>query len=309
MSLHQPSSDHARRTVAVAAALGLATALSSCALAAGNPTTVEQHAVAVRPEPGPAPARSTVPRPKHVVIVVFENERAGDIIGNPQAPYINRLANTGASFTKSFALTHPSQPNYLALFSGSTQGVRNDDCQRAPFKSDNQANQLLSAGYTFVSYAEGLPGPGSKVCSAGRYARKHAPWTNFSNVPAKTQQPYTSFPGDYAKLGDVSWVIPDMCHDMHDCSVATGDRWLKDQLGGYAAWAQAHHSLLVVTFDEDDYSGHNQIATVFYGADVAPGSYNERITHYSVLATVEEMYDLPRLGGARSADPITDVWR
>ncbi len=242
-----------------------------------------------------------------MVLVVFENKQANQVIGSPDAPFINSLASGGADFTRSYAITHPSQPNYLALFSGSTQGVTNDDCG-ASFDNDNVAHELLAAGFTFTSYAEALPAAGSAVCTSGNYVRKHAPWTDFPNVPASAQQPLTSFPRRYGDLPDVSWVIPDLCSDMHDCSVATGDSWLRQHLGGYAAWAEMHHSLLVVTFDEDDETGGNRIATIFSGQDVRPGRYSERITHYSVLRTLEDMYGVPRLGNAADAAPITDVW-
>jgi phosphatidylinositol-3-phosphatase len=248
-----------------------------------------------------------VPRPDHVVVVVLENEEAGSIIGSPDAPYINTLVAGGASMTRSFAVGHPSQPNYIALFSGSTHRVEDDACTHT-FGADNQASEMLAAGFTFMSYAEDLPAAGSTVCTSGEYARKHAPWTDFTNVPARVQQPYTSFPSDYSTLPDVSWVVPNLCHDMHSCSVATGDAWVRAHLGSYARWALRHDSLLVLTFDEDDKAGDNRIATVFYGGPVAPGSYDEHITHYNVLRTMEDMYGVPRLGKARKAKPITDIW-
>jgi hypothetical protein len=248
-----------------------------------------------------------VPRPDHVVVVVFENKRERSILGNPDAPYFTTLADGGALMTQSYAVTHPSQPNYIALFSGSTHRVIDDDCGYT-FKADNQAHEMLHAGFTFMSYAEDLPRVGSRICSSGRYARKHAPWTDFRNVPADVQQPFSAFPSDYSQLPDVSWVIPNLCHDMHDCSIATGDAWLQQNLGGYASWALDNNSLLIVTFDEDDRTGGNQIATIFYGGVVTPGSYDEHITHYSVLRTMEDMYGVPRLLKAKKAETITDIW-
>lgn len=69
-----------------------------------------------------------LPRPDHIVIVVEENKSFAQIIGNPDAPYINALAMRGALFTQSYGITHPSQPNYLALFSGSTHGISSNTC-------------------------------------------------------------------------------------------------------------------------------------------------------------------------------------
>lgn len=95
---------------------------------------------------------------------------------------------------------------------------------------------------------------------------------------------------------------------MHDCSVTTGDTWLKNNLGAYATWAKAHNSLLVVTFDEDDRSANNRIATVFYGAHVATGSYAEHITHYTVLRTLESLNGLGCVANSCSVSAISDIW-
>jgi acid phosphatase len=248
-----------------------------------------------------------VPAPAHTVVVVMENHSYAGIIGNPAAPFINALARRGALFTRSYAVTHPSQPNYLALFSGSTQGVTGDGCPQE-FTAPNLAADLIKAGRSFAGYAEDLPGTGSPVCVAGDYARKHVPWTDFANVPASVSLPFTSFPADFARLPAVSFVIPGLCHDMHDCSVAAGDAWLRDRIGGYADWAMTHHSLLVLTWDEDDDSTGNHIVTIFAGQPVRPGRYAEPVTHYAVLATIEAAYSLPRDGQAAAARPVTGIW-
>jgi phosphatidylinositol-3-phosphatase len=260
----------------------------------------------------PAPtgtAVAAVPQPAHTVVVVFENHAYGQVIGSPDAPYLNELARHGAVFTHSYAITHPSEPNYLALFSGSTHGVTSDSCPYT-FNSPNLASDLLRAGKTFTGYAEDLPAAGSQLCLDGEYARKHVPWTDFSDLPASVSQPFSSFPvSSFASLPTVSFVIPDLCNDMHDCSVRTGDSWLRANLSGYANWAMTHDSLLIVTFDEDDGTQVNQIPTIFVGQQVRPGSYSERITHYSVLATIEAAYGLPRDGSAAAASPIADIWQ
>jgi len=255
-----------------------------------------------------AGAADGVPRPDHVVIVMFENHQQPQVIGSPDAPYINTLAQNGANFTASFAITHPSQPNYIAQFSGDTQGVTDDSCPNT-FTADNLGNQLRTAGLSFTGYSEGLPEAGSTECDSGDYARKHAPWVNFSNLDASTNQPFTAFPTDFTQLPTVSYVIPDLCNDMHDCSVNTGDTWLQNNLGAYADWATSHNSVLVVDFDEDDFTADNRIPTVFYGQPVKAGSYAENIDHYSVLRTIEDMYDLAHLGSANDAVTITDCWQ
>jgi acid phosphatase len=249
-----------------------------------------------------------VPSPTHTVVVVLENHAYSEVIGNPAAPFLNQLARQGALFTHSYAITHPSEPNYMALFSGSTHGVFADFCP-VSLRAPNLATDLIAASKTIAGYSEDLPAIGSQVCSAGEYARKHAPWTNFRNVEGSVNLPFSKFPaGDFGHLPTVSFVVPNLCNDMHDCSVATGDSWLRTHIGGYARWAMTHDSLLVITWDEDDGSQSNQIPTIFAGQSVRPGAYAEVITHYSVLATLEAAYGLPRDGHAATATPITNIW-
>ena len=249
-----------------------------------------------------------LPVPDHVMVVVFENEDAKNIIGGADAPYLTSLAASGATFSNAHGETHPSQPNYLALFSGSTQGVVDDSCPLT-FTGPNLAAQLQSAGRSFVGYSEDLPTAGYSGCHTARYARKHNPWVDFTDLPASMNQPYSALPADFADLPTVSFVVPNLCNDMHDCGVAAGDRWARDHLAAYATWAQQHDSLLVVTFDEDNGSSANHIATVLVGSMVKPGTSGQRIDHYSVLRTLEDMYGLPPLGSAAGAAPLTGIWR
>jgi phosphatidylinositol-3-phosphatase len=292
-----------------AALAGLLT-LAACGSAA--PATPAAPAAPASASPrgtSVAPAAGLPAPPAHTVIVVLENHGYGEVIGSSQAPYLNRLARQGALFTDSRAITHPSEPNYLALFSGSTQGVSDDSCPHQ-FPGPNLGSELIAAGRSFAGYSEGLPAAGSNACVSGEYARKHVPWTNFRSVPAADNQPWTSFPaGYYQRLPTVSFVIPDLCHDMHDCPVGTGDTWLRAHLSGYAAWAMTHHSLLIVTWDENDGSAGNQIPTIVAGQPVRPGRYGQPITHYSVLRTLEALYRLPLLGHAATASLIRGIWK
>jgi arylsulfatase A-like enzyme len=258
---------------------------------------------------GPAAAKKTkLPKPDHIIIVMEENHSYSDIIGSPNAPYINALAQSGASFTDSHAIEHPSEPNYLDLFSGANQGVHDDSCPHS-FTVANEGSELIATHLSFAGYSEGLPAKGSEVCTSGKYARKHSPWTNFSNLPAKTNLPYTKFPKNFDKLPAVSWVIPNLDDDMHDGTIQEGDTWLQNNLSAYLAWAQTHNSLLIVTWDEDDGSQDNQIPTIFAGPMVKPGQYGETIDHYTVLRTIEAMYGLTPLGNSASVKPIRDVWQ
>ncbi len=258
----------------------------------------------------PANAGPRLPSYDHVVVVVLENHSRNQVLGSPDAPFLTGLAAAGVNLTRSYAVTHPSQPNYIALFSGSTQGVTDDTCPHS-FRTASLASQLLDSGRTFVGWSEGLPVAGSALCGSKLYARRHAPWTNFTNLPqAQVGRPLTQFPTDYTRLPTVSWVIPDVCHDMHNCPVATGDAWARTQLGGYARWALTHNSLLVVTFDEDDASGGtNHISTVLSGAHLVPGKSGQGLDHYGLLRTIEAFYGLKPLGDAAKSRPLTGIFR
>jgi acid phosphatase len=129
-------------------------------------------------------------------------------------------------------------------------------------------------------------------------------------LPAAASLPFTRFPQSadgYATLPTVSIVVPNQQHDMHSGSIADADQWLKDNLGGYANWAQSHNSLLIVTWDEG--SGDNHIATIFSGQPVKPGNYPEPVDHYRMLRTLQDMYSLTPTAHAAQRQPITDVWR
>ncbi|UFR04861.1 alkaline phosphatase family protein [Streptomyces sp. Go40/10] len=260
---------------------------------------------------GSAHAAGAVPSPDHVVVVVFENHAYSQVIGSSSAPYINSLKTGGANLTQSYAETHPSQPNYFAMFSGSTQGITDDSCYTPGFSSaPNLASELIAAGRSWASYNESLPSQGSTTCSSGDYARKHNPWFGFGNVPTSTAKTFAQFPTDYTTLPQLSFVVPNLCSDMHDCSVSTGDTWLKNNLGAYATWAKTHNSLLVVTFDEDNRLSGNRIPTVFYGQPVTAGSSSSTTyNHYDLLRTLEDTQGLgTHAGNAASAQDITGIW-
>jgi hypothetical protein len=259
---------------------------------------------------GTANAAGAVPTPDHTVVVMMENHAYSQIIGSSSAPYINSLKTGGAVLTSSYAITHPSQPNYFAIFSGSTQGITDDSCYTPGFSSaPNLASELTAAGKSWGSYNETLPSQGSTTCSSGQYARKHNPWFGFSNVATSTAKTFAQFPTDYTTLPTVSFVTPNLCSDMHDCSVSTGDTWLKNNLGAYATWAKTHNSVLIVTFDEDNSLSGNKIATVLYGQPVTAGSSSAtKYTHYNVLRTIEDMYGTSHAGNAASSADITGIW-
>jgi phosphatidylinositol-3-phosphatase len=267
-----------------------------------------------------------VPRPDHVLIVMEENHSYSEVVGVAAAPFINNtLIAGGALMTSSFAITHPSQPNYVALFSGSTQGVTSDSVYpHSQFTAPDLGAKLLYAGFTFGGFSETMPSVGFDGASAGTapatYQRKHNPWVNWQDptvplpankLPASVNMPYAGyFPSsaNYASLPALCFVIPNQLDDMHDGTVAQGDAWLQANLSAYAAWCTSNNSLLIITWDEDDSGGNNQIPTIFYGQMVVPGQYGETIDHYSVLRTLEDMFALPHDANSATATSITDIW-
>jgi len=259
---------------------------------------------------GCAGAQSIVPPRNiaHIVVVIEENHSFDDIIGSPDAPYINEIANRGALFANAYGVEHPSQPNYLDIFSGGNQGITNDSCPHT-LSGANLASALLQAGKSFIGYSEDLPYAGYTGCSSGTYRRKHNPWVNFSNLPDSVNLPMSAFPSSYADLPAVSFVIPGLETDMHDGTISAADAWLKTHLSGYLDWAGANSSLLVVTWDESEGSAGNHIPLIIAGAQVKPGVYDQRVDHFSVLRTIEEIYGLPLIGGSSKADPIGYVWK
>ena len=283
--------------------------------------------VLASPEPTPPVAwAANLPVYDHIVIVVEENKDYKQIINDPAAPYINStLKAQGASLTRMYAEEHHSEGNYLWLFSGSNQNVGYTD--RLPtkcFPTSSLGEQLIRAGLSFKGYSEGLPAIGFDQGTKGNYARKHVPWISFCKVPnGKTVADSSNlrfpehFPADYNSLPTVSFVIPNLIHDMHNGSppfnIAAGDLWLKEHLDGYYNWAKDHNSLLIVTFDESgdapllggltdpanaNQDKRNQIATIFAGAHIKHGEYAERkgMTHVSILRTLEAMYKLNKSG-------------
>ena len=254
------------------------------------------------------PTAAAVPRPSHTILVILENHSYSDIIGNPAAPYLNSLAAHGASFTRSFATTHPSEPNYLALFSGSTHGVTSDSCPHT-FTGRNLGSELRAAHDSFGGFSESLPRTGYSGCSYGPYARKHNPWVNFADLPRSANRPFSSFPARFSSLPTLSVIVPNLNHDMHNGTVAQGDRWLRHHLAAYVRAARRHDGLLIVTWDEDDGSVPNRIPTIVVGAGVKPGRYAERINDYRLLCTLETAYGLPLLGHSAQQRPITNIWK
>lgn len=256
----------------------------------------------------PAAHAEKLPRPDHVVVVIEENRSYSQIMDKRNSDsYIHALAQRGMLLTQSYGVTHPSQPNYLALFSGSTQGVTSNSCPH-DFGSDNLATALNDKGLSFSSYSESLPAAGDTSCMSGSYQRKHNPTANWPHLPASTNLRFIDFPQDFSKLPDVSFVIPNQQNDMHDGSFGDADEWLKTHIKPYVEWAFKHNSLLILTWDEDNGTEGNRVVTILTGPMVKTGSSDQHVDHYNVLRTLLDFYDLPAIGASRDATPLNNIW-
>jgi hypothetical protein len=258
-----------------------------------------------------------VPRFRHVLLVVFENKERDEIVGNPQAPTFAALSKRYATLSAYAAVAHPSLPNYLALVSGSTQGIRSD-CTSCTVDGPSLADTLERAALTWKTYAEGLPGPGFRGASAGLYAKKHDPFLYFRNVaddPARRARvvPLGQLRRDLGagRLPSFALVVPNLCNDMHDCPIATGDRWLRREIVPLLRSPELAGSVVFVVFDEgtSDARGGGRVAALALGPAVRPGSrFDLPTSHYGLLRTVEDAWGLPRLGLSGQARPITGIW-
>ena len=280
----------------------------------------------------PAPTRDRAATGDHatarVIVVVEENHSIGQIIGSPQAPFLNRLADRGTLLTSYFAITHPSLPNYIAMVSGGTQGITSD-CGGCNIDAPNLADQLEAAGISWRAYMEGLPGPCSDAHQTGAYAKKHDPFMYFASVrddPGRCAKvvPFDRLDADLAagRLPRLVFITPNLDHDMHGAGeggddaglVATADRWLErlyGKLASSSAWRDG--TRLVVTWDEGGggeragccggLATGGRVTTIVTGPGIAPARDDAAYSHYALLRSIETLFHLPLLGHA--GDPST----
>jgi hypothetical protein len=262
----------------------------------------------MRPSP---PARAAGGAQTHVAVILMENEEYGDIIGSNATPYINALAKHYALATSMYAVSHPSLPNYLALTGGSTFGI-SSDCTDCNVGATSIVDQLQRARVSWKAYMEDYPGGCFTGAGAGEYARKHNPFIYYTHDRRWCSQivPLTQLTSDERAhtLQRFVWITPNLCHDMHDCSPATGDRFLAGLIPPLLR-ALGNGGLLFLTWDEgtsDDgcckLASGGHIATIVAGPGAIPGArMRTPVDHYSVLQTIEDIFGLPRLRGAACA--------
>ncbi len=297
----------------------------ACLLAAckGRPSIPAPILTAV-PFFGPIPTFS------HVWIITMENHESSDIIGSRAAPYINELASQYARAANYYGVRHPSLPNYIALTAGDTFTITSD-CTTCYLGQGSIADQIEAAGRTWKAYLESMPRPCFVGNAAPLYLQKHDPFIYFDNIRSKPERcrnvvPLTQLEQDLAAdtLPDYSWISPNMCNDMHDCSIGTGDAWLRQwvpRILASPAWQK--DGVLFITFDEGrtnaacgsaccGLASGGQVVTLLISPLVQPGFVsNVAYSHYSLLRTVEESWGLPLLRNANRSctAPMADFFK
>jgi hypothetical protein len=296
-----------RRGHALAAALAALVSLGALASGCGQASPGKALALG-------APARLPASRSSHVIVVVMENAEYGEVIGSSSAPYVNRLVRRYGVATQSYAIRHPSLPNYLALTSGSTQGI-SSDCTDCGVSAPNIVDQMETAGIAWKAYLEDVPRPCFTGANAGGYAKKHNPFAYYADV-VRTPRRCVRLVGFGALASDLragalptyAWISPNLCDDGHDCGVGAGDRFLARTMPALLR-ELGPHGFLVLTWDEGSsderccgVAAGGRIATIVAGPEVRAGSRSSTpVDHYGVLATIERALGLPELAGA--ADP------
>ena len=268
----------------------------------------------------PAAAEASNGYLDHVVVVVMENHSYDEV---RHEPYTASLIAGGALCTASYAVGHPSQPNYLALWCGSSLGVVDDACPPAgaPYSAPNLGEACEAAGLSWRAYSENLPVAGSSVCVVNGptipalYTRKHDPWTDFSNLDSTRARPYSDLAADLAAgtLPRLAFLIPNNCDNSHNtgdegCAVADADAWLAAHLPPVLA-ALGPSGALILTWDEDDGSEGNHILTLFAGPSVRPRALVMRtVTHRTIVRTICDALGLPPFAATNGELPITEAW-
>lgn len=269
------------------------------------------------PPPTPTPG-ATNPHFGHVVIVVEENTDYANVIANPAMPYLNGLANKYGLATNYFANLHPSIPNYMELTTGQTLTIIDSETPQS-FKvtQDNVVREILATGKTWKSYAEDLPSVGYTGGDTGNYAVRHNPLAYMSDVqdtPAQAQNlvPFSQFSTDLAagNLPNYSFIVPNLCDDAHDCSLATADSWLSTNIDPLINDVNfKKDGLLIIVFDEasdlDFTQGGGHVAAVVVSPAFSKPAYKSiaLYQHQSVLRLMLEGLGIKKLPGDAATAP------
>jgi hypothetical protein len=302
-----------RSLVAVAIGVVVVAAIVACG---GNkqPNPSESLYGQATPTPSPssssptstAPAPSTPPTAAaapHVFVVVMENTGLGKAL---RSQPVARLASANALATNYHAVSSPSLPNYLALTSGSTWGIKDNGYH--PLPAEDLGTQLTAAGISWRAYMEGMTTAAGCMRSPYPYALKHNPFAYYGGACPANVVPIEALDADLAgKTPSFTWITPGLCHDGHDCTLDVAGAWLDDtvlRITSSNAWRAG--GVLFIVWDESD-GGSDVVPLIVLTRDAKAMRVETQYDHYSLLATIEDLYGLPRLGAAKSARPLTQL--
>ena len=291
------------------AAFAVALSLVACTASrsAASPSTSTPIATAtVAPTVAPKAtiAPTVAPRPApHVFVIVMENTGLDRALGSPS---IGGLAQRYALFTDYHAVSRPSLPNYLAITSGSTWGISDDGYHALP--ATGLGAQLTAAGISWRAYMEGMTAAGC-MRSPYPYALKHDPFAYYGGACPANVVPFEDLVADLnGATPSFVWITPGLCHDAHDCAIDESGAWLDDQVSRIVsskAWSQS--SALFIVWDEGDGNDANLVPLIVATSRGLTGQIATPYDHYDLLATIEDAFDLPRLGAAAQAKPMAEV--
>jgi hypothetical protein len=264
------------------------------------------------PPPGPCTGATAPSTYAHVVWILMENHSYNEIIGSSAAPYINQVAGECGLATNYFAASHPSLPNYIALTSGSTQGITDDNNPSSHHLTVPSIFSQVGSG-NWRSLEESMPSNCAQTDS-GEYAVRHNPAAYYTNITSDCLNfdvPYTAFNAPDLSA-QFTFVTPNLISDMHDGTVQQGDTWLSSFLPLVLSSAQyqAGNTAVFITWDEDDGTQNNQVPTLVIAPSVHPGTTSATMfTHYSLLRTTEEMLGFTTfLGNASTATSMRSAF-
>ena len=261
-------------------------------------------------------ARAQTPSFDHVFVIVMENQEYESIIGSSSAPYINSLARQYGLATNAFGVTHPSLPDYMALTGGET--FFTNDCVGCVVDAANIADRVDAAGRSWMAYMEDMPSA-CLATDSGLYVAKHNPFVHYRDIVADSARctshvvPFSRFNSDLSSgnLAHLVWITPNLCNDMHDCSIATGDAWLSRVVPQILQSPAFRNSVLFVTWDEGvtATNGGGHIPLIVASPYTPAGlRVSTTVNHYSLLRTIEDAWRLAPLGQSANATAMTQFF-
>jgi hypothetical protein len=273
------------------------------------------------PTPTPAPISGSI---QHVFVLWMENKGYSQVWNTSSTPYITSLGNSYIRATAFYAIRHPSLPNYLDFIGGSNYNITTDcnPSSTCHISANNLADTLEARGLTWKAYQESMPSP-CYLTGSGNYAPKHNPFVYFDDIRNNSTRcngkdvNFSVLSTDLAHASttpNLAFITPNLCNDMHSCSISTGDNWLANHVPAIlnSPACTSDKCLLILSWDEDNGNYGNRVLTIFAGsgAKTGGGTSSVHYTHYSALRTVEYIFGLPTLtSNDANASPMTDMLR